>query len=229
VVSPLRWGHLSLLSFTAFSAYDNNYPLQGVGQSSLGSQLTVLQGLLVYSIQRARWSTDLQYQPYIWFAPQSSHADFAAHAVDFHTAHNFTSQWRLNVTDTYRYSPLLANSLGPAFSADFSSNTASSNPFLSTGRKLLLNSANLELERPLNERSKLSFTFTDTFISLSGNPINQPGITSFGIQEKQHAYGPRHEMVAAIGTAVTPSVYCTTIGGRPIRAPPEALIFKPPR
>jgi hypothetical protein len=190
VVSPLRWGHLSLLSFTALSAYDINHQLQDVQQSSLGSQFTLVQGLLIYSIQRTRWSLDFQYNPSLWFYNHSTHGDFAAHAVDFHIGHDLGRRWRLNLSDSYRYSPALANSLGPAFNVDFFTNTTSNNPFLATGRKFWTNNANLALDRVLNERSKLSFTFADSYTILSGGPTNQPGTTAFGTQDQLHAYGP---------------------------------------
>jgi AMIN domain-containing protein len=191
VVSPLRWGHLSLLSVTAFTAYDINYQLQGVQQASLGSQLTVLQGLLIYSIQRTRWSLDFQYHPFLWFSKQTTHTDFAGHAVDFQTGHNVGRQWRLNVSDSYHYLPAVANSFGSPFSVDFSSNAATSNAFLSTGRKVWGNNANITMDRVLDERSKLSFTFADSYIRISGGPTNQPGTTSFGTQDQQqHDYGP---------------------------------------
>ena len=190
VVSPLRWGHLSLLSFTALRAYDTNYQPQGAQQPQVGSALTALQALLIYSIQRSRWSLDLQYRPYAWFSGHTSHTNFTAHAVDFHTGHNFGREWRLNVTDSYAYSPAPVNLLGSPFSADFFNNTTSSTSFLSTGRKSLINSADLAMERVLNERSKLSFSFTDIFIDLSENSTNPAGPTASPTPTMRHTYGP---------------------------------------
>jgi hypothetical protein len=143
---------------------------------------------VLYSFQRTRWSLDFQYHPSVWFSNQTTHTDFAGHAVDFHTAHNVGRQWRLSVSDSYKYLPPIANSLGSPFNVDFSSNTASSNPFLSTGQRILGNSAILSMDRVLNERSKLGFTFTDSFVSLSEGSTNQPATTLIATQ--QHAYGP---------------------------------------
>ena len=82
VMSPLHWGHLSLLSFQGFEVYDSNYQPQ---QAIAGRQLTALQGLLVYSIQKAKSSLNLQYCPYVWFSQNSTYKNFTANALDLTT------------------------------------------------------------------------------------------------------------------------------------------------
>lgn len=165
-MSPLHWGHLSLLSFTAFEGYSSAYQF---GQSQVpASGLTALQALAIYSIQRSKTSFDLQYNPYVWFTPQTTYKDFAANSVNLNTAHVFSRAWTLTLADAFRYSPQMANTLGGGYSADFASGLSNSNPFLALGEKYWTNDANINVDHQLGERSHLIFNATDDYIRISG-------------------------------------------------------------
>ena len=185
-MSPLHWGHLSLLSFTAFEGYSTNYQLQ---QSATASQLTALQALVIYSIQRGRTSFNLQYHPYMWFTQHTTYKDFAANSVDLDTSHNFSRAWTLSLADAFRYSPQLANSLGGAYSADFGTATSSSTPFLNLDARYWTNAANINVDHQLSESSHLTFNLTDTFVRISDNGSTQtPPIPLVGPNE-ENMYG----------------------------------------
>ena len=185
VMSPLHWGHLSLLSFEGFESYnDNNQPQL----SPLGRQFTALQGLLIYSIQKARSAVDLQYSPYVWFSQNKTYKDFTANSVDFMTSHIFNRRWSISGNDNFQYSPNLANTLRSGFAADFISNTSSETPFLSVGRRSLFNNANVTLNSQLSDKSRLSFTAVDDFVRL-GSYVGSATTTVPDIAERFNAYG----------------------------------------
>ncbi len=186
VMSPLHWGHLSILSFEGYEAYNNNRQPQ---LSPLGSQYTSFQGLVVYSIQKAKSSLDLQYNPYVWFSGSTSYNDFAAGAADLLTSHRFNRRWSLTAANNFQYSPNLANTLQSAFAADFASGTATTDPFMSVGRKSLLNNVDVTVNTQLSATSRLSFDGIDQFVRLgsyagSSNLANVPDIT-----QTLNAYG----------------------------------------
>lgn len=163
VLTPLHWGHLSLLSFQGFEVYDSNYQPQ---QAIVSRQMTALQGLVVYSIQKASSSLDLQYEPYVWFSPNQTYKNFTANSVDLATSHTFSRRWRLTGDETFQYSPNLANTLQSAFTTDFLSNTSNQVAFLSAGRESLINNVGVTLTSQISKSSQLSFNLLDDYIRL---------------------------------------------------------------
>ena len=185
VMSPLHWGHLSLLSFQAFEGYDLNYQPQ---QAIAGRSVTALQGLVVYSIQKARSSVALQYSPYVWFSQKNSYEDFTSNAVDLTTSHVLSRRWSISAHDSFQYSPNMANTLQSAFAADFTSNTASQTAFLSAGRKALTNNFGVGVQTQISEKSRLSFNLLDDFVRL-GAYTNAANTTLPNITQTMNAYG----------------------------------------
>jgi hypothetical protein len=185
VMSPLHWGHLSLLSFEGFEAYNTDYRAQA---GSLGSQLTALQGLVVYSIQRSKSTLDLQYRPYVWFSQQTTYKDFTANSVDFVTSHTFNRRWSITGNEDFQYSPNPANTLQSAFATDFVSNTSNETPFLLAGRKSLMNNVDITINRQLSESSRLSLNLVDNFVRVSA-PSGVSDTNLPGIAERMNAYG----------------------------------------
>lgn len=185
-MSPLHWGRLSLLSFTAFEGYDTNLQLQPTASAS---SLTALQFLAIYSIQRARTSFNLQYRPYVWFTQHTTYKDFAANSLDLDTSHNFGHAWIMTLADSFRYSPELANQLGGAFSPDYQTATSTNSPFLALQRKYWTNAANIGLDHQLSQRSHLVFNLTDNFVRMwngtNGQTLPEPIPTT----NEQNTYG----------------------------------------
>lgn len=186
VMSPLHWGHLSLLSFEGFEAYNNNQPQL----SPLGREFTALEGLFIYSIQKSRSALNLQYSPYVWFSQNTTYKDFTANAANLETSHIFNRRWSLSASDDFQYSPNLANTLHSAFAADFVSNTSSQTPFMSVGRKSLFNNAEVTVNTQLSATSRLSFSAVDDFVHL-GAYVGSPSTTSAvpDISERLNSYG----------------------------------------
>jgi hypothetical protein len=187
VMSPLHWGRLSLLSFTAFEGYNTNFQLQPTGSST---QLTAFQFLAIYSVQRAKTSFSLQYRPYVFFTQHTTYKDFAANSVNLDTSHNFGRAWMLSLADAFRYSPELANELGGAFSPDFQSGTSTNTAFLALQRKYWANAANINLDHQLSQQSHLIFDLSDDFVRFSGSsrqlvPETAPGFN----QENAYSAG----------------------------------------
>jgi hypothetical protein len=183
--TPLRWGHLSLLSFSAFTAYDTDTLLPQVPGTA---QLTVLEALGIYSLHRAHWGVDLQYEPFVWFSQGHTYTDFESSALAFNFIHQFSSKWNFTASETFRYAPDLAQSLGGAFSADFVSGTTSSTPFLANGRNFLLNGVNLGLTHLIGPNSTLTFNANADYARLSGTLLIQPTTSSSTVSE-QLGYG----------------------------------------
>ncbi|MGE5207049.1 MAG: hypothetical protein ACM3PW_15660 [Chlamydiota bacterium] len=186
VMSPLHWGHLSLLSFSGFEAYNTNSQPQ---LSPLGSQFTSLQALVVYSIQKAKSSLDLQYNPYVWFSQNTSYNDFTAGSADLATTHTFNRRWSLTAANNFQYSPNLANTLQSSFAADFISNTSTMTPFMSVGRRSLFNNAGLTVNAQLSATSRLSFNGIDQYVRLGAydTSANVPNLPDTA--ETLNAYG----------------------------------------
>lgn len=185
VMSPLHWGHLSLLSFQGVEIYDTNYQPQ---QQLVARQLTALQGLFVYSIQKARSSLNLQYCPFVWFSQNQTYKDFTANALDLSTSHIFNRRWSLSASDNFQYSPNLANTLQSAFAADFVSSTSSQTAFLSAGRKALFNNANIGVTAQLSQTSHLTFDLSDEYVRL-GSYVGSLNTTVPNLSETMNYYG----------------------------------------
>lgn len=187
VMSPLHWGHLSLLSFQGIEMYDSNYQPQ---QAIAGRQVTALQGLFVYSIQKARSSLDLQYCPYVWFSQNQTYKNFTANALDLATSHIINRHWSLAASDNFMYSPNLANTLQTGFSADYISNSSTQTAFLSAGRKALYNNFDLGINAQVSESSRLSLNLIDDYVRLGAYDGSLSNTQSLPLlAETMNAYG----------------------------------------
>lgn len=160
-ISPLHWGHLSLLSFSAMETYEDGAMIRS-GEATLAS------GLVIYSIEHSRSRFDLQYMPMVWYASGTVRNNFTAHALDLSTSRNFGRFWRVSLADQYHYSPNLAFMSASAFNPDFSTGLSTRNPFLLLGRTSLVNNATLDVNRQLNANNQLNLTLSNSFARLSG-------------------------------------------------------------
>src|SRR5690349_16007705 len=94
--SPLRWGHLSIMSATLVGAYDGNY-LQNL--TPQGAQLTFVNGLIVYGLRRRRTTFDIQYMPTVWAAQGRIQNDFANQALNAFTSFGLSRNWSISIQD----------------------------------------------------------------------------------------------------------------------------------
>ena len=171
VLTPLHWGRLSLLSFTAYEGYDTNPQLQ---QLPVGSSVTALSALAVYSIRRGHSELDLQYKPFVWISPRQTYKDLSGTAADFQHVRNLNPNWSLSVAERFRYSPDMQNSVQvEGFSVDFGGGTTAVAPFLSSGRNFLLNTVTASLNDQVSEESSLEFHANQNFTRISGSLGNQ--------------------------------------------------------
>lgn len=160
-ISPLRWGHLSLLSFSAMEAYEAS------AQAPAG-EATLASGLIIYSIDHSRSRFDLQYMPMAWYASGSFRNSVTAHALDLSTSRTFGRFWRVSFADQYHYSPNLTFMSSSSFNPDFATGSATRNPFFMLGRKSIVNSANLDINRQLDGSNQLNLSLGNSFMRLGG-------------------------------------------------------------
>jgi hypothetical protein len=160
-ISPLRWGHLSVLSFSAMEAYEAS------AQAPAG-EATLASGLIIYSIEHSRSRLNLQYMPMAWYASGSFRNSVTAHALDLSTSRNFGRFWRVSLADQYHYSPNLTFMSSSSFNPDFANGSATRNPFFMLGRKSIVNSANLDVNRQLDGNNQLNLSLGNSFMRLGG-------------------------------------------------------------
>lgn len=185
VMSPLHWGHLSLLSFQGLESYNRSGAPQ---MMPLGNTFTTLQALIVYSIQKSRSSLNLQYDPYVWISKDRTSKNFAANGASLTTSHAFDSRWSVTGSDNFQYSPNMANTLQSAYAADFISNTSTQTPFLNVGRKTLFNSGYVTLTTQLSASSRLTFDGMDDFVRLGA--FSTPLLPTIpNVAETMNSYG----------------------------------------
>jgi hypothetical protein len=159
-ISPLRWGRLSLLSFSLMETYE-------AGAQMPAGEATLASGLVIYSVDHTRSHFNFQYMPMAWYASGNFHNNFTAHAVDLSTGRNFGRFWRVTFADQYHYSPNLTFMSASSFNPDFSSGSATRNPFFLLGRKSIVNNASLNVNRQLDGSNQLNVTLNNSFTRLS--------------------------------------------------------------
>lgn len=186
LMSPIHWGHFSIFSASMLGAYDSNYTQSMSPQSA---QSTFFNGLVVYALQHRKTQLDFQYMPTVWAANGNIQSDFTNQAIDGFTSFALSRHWGLQLHDTFRYTPQQFVWMTPAFSPDFISNTASSNPFLLTGQNTLMNVFTAGLDGRLGARNQVSFAYTETFIRLTPQQNETPGsIYALGDRESTSAF-----------------------------------------
>jgi hypothetical protein len=165
VMSPLHWGHVSLLSASVYEGYDSNTELQKV---PLGSSLTSLNALAVYSVERRRTELDLQYHPFLWLSQKQTVKDIGSASADLHTEHPISEHWFWNIGDSFHYSPNQENTIeGSSFSADFGQGITVGSPFLSTGWNMLGNALTFGVDDRYTQWSSVRFHASGDYIRLS--------------------------------------------------------------
>ncbi len=156
LVTPWRWGRLSLLSVGLNYGYDTNVLLQQ--NNGISNTVYSAQGLLVYSIQKQRSSLVLQYAPSIFTSSRVTEANYLGHTISFNTYRDLTPQWRLDISDSFQFVPSQNRLFTPSFAQDFSSGTITQQPVLATGEKYLTDSLSATVTHPLSATDNISFT-----------------------------------------------------------------------
>lgn len=153
--SPLKFGHLSLLSFSVLYDYDSNFTFSPTNPQP--ADALAMQGLVFYTIGGNRSRLDIQWRPFMLVSQTTTKADFAGQTVDFHTYRYMSARWLLNFDDRFQYAPdngLLAN---PSFNPDFTTGLFNRQPFLANGESNITNGATLSLSYQMNQKNQLTF------------------------------------------------------------------------
>lgn len=166
VSSPLRWGHLSLLSVSAGGGYDSNPTLQLVPAPT---SVVSFSGLAVYSIRHGNFNFDLQYRPFVLITPTTTVEDFSANSVFLQITRRLGNGWSLAVDEQLNDSPKTLSSGLVNFNLNLGGATATGSLFLSAGRNLLVNNVSTVLTKNSGGASSWTFSALQSFIRISGN------------------------------------------------------------
>jgi hypothetical protein len=166
--SPVHWKNFSILSFSAYEGYDTNTNLQ---QLPIGSSLTALNALAIYSAEFSHTRLDLQYHPFYWFSPKRTYKDFGSAAADLATTRPISPHWRVTLADSFHYSPSEESTIeGQSYGADFNQGLTVGTPFLSTGWNVLNNDVRLQFEDRYSEYSSVEVHADQGFVRVSELP-----------------------------------------------------------
>lgn len=166
VSSPLRWGHLSLLSVSAGGGYDSNPTLQLVPAPT---SVVSFSGLAVYSIRHGNFNFDLQYRPFVLITPTTTVEDFSANSVFLQITRRLGNGWTLAADEQLNDSPKSLSSGLVNFNLNLGGATATGSLFLSAGRNLLVNNVSAALTKNSGGATSWTFSALQSFIRISGN------------------------------------------------------------
>jgi hypothetical protein len=169
-ISPLRFGHLSLLSFDALYDYDSNFTFSPSNPQP--ADALALRGLVFYTVGGGRTRLDVQWRPFLLVSQTNTKADFAGQTVDIHTYRYLSARWLLNVDDRFQYAPdngLLAN---PSFNPDFTTGLFNRQPFLANGESTLTNGFTASLSYQMNQKNTLTFHGQYQYVNQWNNGTN---------------------------------------------------------
>lgn len=154
LLTPLHWGNLSLLSFTAYEGYNSNPQYARIPVSSY---ITSMNGLVIFSPRFGGWQMDAQYMPFVWISSRATLKSFSAMSLDLRTLRRINGNWRWTFVDKFRYAPTHSTEQQPGIVADSNGGFSVGNAFLSSGRNVLVNGAATTLTDHYSESSSLAF------------------------------------------------------------------------
>ena len=204
LLTPLHWGPLSLLSFSAYEGYNSNTEFQRI---PLGASVTSLSALALFSKQFAGWQANLQYRPFLWISSQRTFKGFAAASFDIRTLRHINGTWHWTLGDRVRYAPTHGTEQASGLIASPGGGFSIGNAFLSSGRNVLENGITTTLVDRYNEHSSLMFHVNQGFTHLSSylgtqssdNLPNQDAMTvSSGVTWLNH-YNPHDTLTLEYG------------------------------
>jgi hypothetical protein len=164
LMTPFRVGRLSLLSATAYEGYNSNPEFQKI---PVGTWLTAISGLVMYSAQPWGWKLYLQYQPFVWISPDRHFEDFAASALDLRKLHRINERWSWAAAERMRYAPTQSTAEGKGIVASPNGGFTIGNAFLSSGRNILVNAVSFTATDHYSENSSLIFHANQDYTRLS--------------------------------------------------------------
>lgn len=165
LTSPLRWGQLSLLSFTAYQGLDTAPRFQPALRNS---ELTSLSFLAIYSKPFAGWQLELQYQPFLWIAAGQPYQDLTGSSAGLHTTRRLNQQWTWRFKELARFTPGQQSTLPKSYVADFGAGNATGNPLLSSGRDSFNAEGSTQFTDVYSAQSHLTFTIDQSYYYLLG-------------------------------------------------------------
>jgi hypothetical protein len=163
-LTPLHWGHLSLISVTTSEGYNSNPEFQ---RNPLGSSVTSISASALYSAAFSGWTMNLQYSPFVWISSRETLKDFAAASADIRTLRHINDTWHWTLGDRLRYSPTHSTQETTGFVADPGGGFSIGNAFLSSGRNILVNGIAATLVDRYGENSTLTFHADQDYTRLS--------------------------------------------------------------
>ncbi len=203
LLTPLHWGPISLLSFTAYEGYSSNPSFQRV---PVGPYLTAINGLALYSTQFSGWRMNAQYQPFVWISSRVTIKDFAAASLDLRKMSRINGNWRWTVGDRLRYFPTHSTEEQTGFVAEPGGGIGIGNAFLSGDRNVLLNGAAVALTDHYNQSSFLVFHANQDFVRLSSylgqsmtSVLAQEAISYAAGVAWRHHYGLSDTLILSYG------------------------------
>lgn len=167
-LSPLRWKHLSLLSFNATYIYDSNYFLEPA--APIAAKGSIISGLMLYTFKVRHIDLDFQYRPQIELSQARTQFVYANQLFDAHTFIHLTPRWIINLSDKFQSTPNNGNLDEASFIPNTSDGTALRSPILAAARGSLTNTFTASADRKLNGRDRISLLFQHELASLSSLP-----------------------------------------------------------
>jgi hypothetical protein len=179
-ISPLRWKHLSLLSFNATYIYDSNYFLEP--NAPVAAKGSIISGLMLYTFKVRHVDLDFQYLPQFAISQAGTQFAYANQLFDAHTFIHLTPRWIVNLSDRFQSTPNNGNLDEASFIPNTSDGTALRSSILTGARGSLTNTFTASADRKLNGRDRISLLFQhelDNLFSLAedrlaaqaGNPV----------------------------------------------------------
>jgi hypothetical protein len=171
VLSPLHWGRISLLSLAAYQGYETNPTATRPAvpeSSSPSSEFSAFNALLVYSIERASWELDLQYEPSIVASPELISKNLTGNASDFQLSRRLNETWTLTIRDHFRYSPDLQTSIqGNSLALNLGGGISVQIPFLQNNESLLTNTGSANFSHRFSAASSVVFGLTQSYLRVA--------------------------------------------------------------
>jgi hypothetical protein len=167
LLTPWRWGRLSLLSMDLQSGYN-------VNNGGFSNTFDTARGLLVYSIQKERTGLILQYEPSVYATSRVTRTNLLGNLLSFDTYRDLTSRWRLDISDGFHFVPNQIRFLTPGFTQDFTTGTVTQQPLLITGQNYLTNNLTATLSYQLSATNTISF---NSFYNINNVSVNQSTAT----------------------------------------------------
>jgi hypothetical protein len=173
LLTPWRWGRLSLLSMSLQTGYNTN-------NRGFSNTFDSASGLLVYSIQKEKTGLILQYQPSVFVTARVTNANLLGNYLSFNTYRDWTSRLRLDISDGFHYVPNQLRFLTPGFTQDFTTGTVTQQPVLITGQNYLTDSLAATLSYQMNATDSISFNSTYNINNVSVNQSTPTQSTNLG-------------------------------------------------